>query len=340
MKLSKFELRRILLAAILVGLITFGLREIAPGPEAAPDFDGSERGSEVVIDIASGSSGSEIADQLFNLGVVASPLAFFRIAVADKRSSRIAPGEHRIERKISAKEALTQLLDPERIINLIRIRDGARKFEIEEALKDAGFSNSEIAVAFKQVKVKPPFQANRLEGLLYPAFYPIAKEDDATSIVQAMVNRFEASTREFIWSYKDFKPYELLTIASLVESEGVPEDFPKVAQVVYNRLKVGMPLQFDSTIHYIFNRRGDIQLSIKDTQKKSPYNTFLNRGLPPGPIGSPTLAALEATLKPEPGPWLYFVTVLPKQTRFTANYDEFLEFKAEYKKNFAAGKFE
>jgi UPF0755 protein len=103
---------------------------------------------------------------------------------------------------------------------------------------------------------------------------------------------------------------------------------------------MGMPLQFDSTIHYIFDRRGELPLSTKDTKKSSPYNTFMNRGLPPGPIGSPTIAAIEATLNPADGPWLYFVTVLPKQTKFTADYKEFLDFKAEYKRNFASGEFE
>jgi UPF0755 protein len=73
---------------------------------------------------------------------------------------------------------------------------------------------------------------------------------------------------------------------------------------------------------------------------KSPYNTFQNRGLPPTPIGSPTEAAILATINPEPGPWLYFVTVMPKETKFTADYNEFLKFKAQYKKNFANGEFE
>ena len=73
---------------------------------------------------------------------------------------------------------------------------------------------------------------------------------------------------------------------------------------------------------------------------KSRYNTFLYRGLPPGPIGSPTRAAIEVTLAPETGDWLYFVTVKPKETRFTSSYDEFLSWKAEYKRNFKAGLFE
>lgn len=338
--LSKFEIRRLTLGAIFVVLFTLSLREIAPSPKVAADFSGSERGPEIILEIPAGATGSEVAWMLYEKGVVASSLAFFRVAVSDERSARIAPGEHRVETKISAREALEQLLEPDRILNLIRIRDGSRLTEVVSALKDVGFTNKEIQSALTEIRIQAPFNEKKLEGLLYPAFYPKSKTDTAKSLLQSMVNRFEASTQDLVWEYRDFKPYELLTIASLVESEGIPIDFPKVAQVIYNRLRLGMPLQFDSTVHYIFDRRGEIQLSLKDTQVKNPYNTFQNRGLPPGPIGSPTRAAIEATLNPASGPWLYFVTVLPKQTKFTEDYEEFLRFKAEYKRNFAAGKFE
>jgi len=132
----------------------------------------------------------------------------------------------------------------------------------------------------------------------------------------------------------------LLTIASLVQTEGRPDDFGNVARVIYNRIEKGMPLQFDSTVHYALNRRGEIRVSIADTKINHPYNTFIYRGLPPGPIGSPTRAAIEATLNPPVGDWLYFVTVTPKETRFTSSYEEFLTWKAEYKRNFKAGLFE
>ena len=101
-----------------------------------------------------------------------------------------------------------------------------------------------------------------------------------------------------------------------------------------------MPLQLDSTVHYALNRRGEIRVSLEDIKVRSKYNTFVYPGLPPGPIGSPTAAAVSAALQPEAGDWLYFVTVKPKDTRFTSSYDQFLEWKAEYKKNFKLGLFE
>jgi UPF0755 protein len=93
-------------------------------------------------------------------------------------------------------------------------------------------------------------------------------------------------------------------------------------------------------VHYALNRRGEIRVSLADIKVKSKYNTFINPGLPPGPIGSPTRDAIDATLSPLEGDWLYFVTVKPGDTRFTSSYDRFLEWKAEYKKNFKQGLFE
>ena len=125
-----------------------------------------------------------------------------------------------------------------------------------------------------------------------------------------------------------------------MESEGTPDVFGNVARVIFNRLQIGMPLQFDSTVHYALDRRGEIRVSLKETKVASNYNTFLNRGLPPGPIGSPTRAAFDATLNPPQGDWLYFVTVKPGETRFTSSYETFLRWKAEYKANFRKGLFE
>lgn len=344
--LSSINLKRLSAVGIFILLVTFGLREIAPGPQIAPDFPMGQAGQEIVIEISTGATGSQIAELLYEKGVVKSSLAYFRAAVSTPESNRIAPGEHRIETRIPARLALQQLLDPDRIVNLIKVRDGARVQEIRDELTRFGYTNNQINDALGKLKLPREFseivgsRSSRAEGLLYPAFYSIQNGESAEELLQRMVDRFISATEGVSWNYGNFNNYELLTIASLVESEGIPEDFPKVAQVIYNRLKIGMPLQFDSTIHYIFQRRGDIRLSIADTKIKSPYNTFLNRGLPPSPIGSPTRAAILASLNPESGPWLYFVTVRPKETKFTSDYNEFLKFKAEYKKNFANGDFE
>ena len=340
--MSRFSpaLARLALAGLLIIGITLSLRALAPGPRTAPDFDGSTRGPEVTVTVSTGATGSQIARDLYEAGVVKSELAFFRVAVGDPRSASIAPGEHRIETQISAAEALRQLLDPERIENLVRVRDGARLLEVLEELQKAGFTRDEISSALASTRPPKIFKTKNLEGFLYPALYAPTREDTPATLLSKMIARFSSSTANIDWRSGDLKPLEILTIASLVEAEGTPDVFAQVARVIYNRLAKGMALQLDATVHYALGKRGEIALSIRDTKTESKYNTYRYRGLPPGPIGSPSSAAIIAALAPAPGDWLYYVTVAPRQTRFTASYDQFLEFKAEYKRNLKAGKFE
>ncbi|NEE28173.1 endolytic transglycosylase MltG, partial [Streptomyces sp. SID7982] len=109
---------------------------------------------------------------------------------------------------------------------------------------------------------------------------------------------------------------------SIVQAEAdTPADMGKVARVVYNRLLKDMPLQMDSTINYAL-KRSTLDTTTADTQLDSPYNSYRIKGLPPTPIGNPGEEALRAAVRPTPGPWLYFVTVGPGDTRFTDSYDE------------------
>ncbi len=131
----------------------------------------------------------------------------------------------------------------------------------------------------------------------------------------------------------------MLIIASLVQAEGNTEDFAKISQVIRNRLTKGMPLQFDSTVHYVKKTRGSIFLSTQSTLLNSPYNTYRKYGLPPGPINNPGSDAMRAAVNPTPGDWLYFITVAPFDTRYTSDISQFNDWKVEYKKNLRAGKF-
>jgi UPF0755 protein len=298
-------------------------------------------GQEVIVEILSGESGSEIGRKLESLSVVKSSAAFFRVAVADSRSQRIAPGEHRIETRIPAKVALEQLLDPSRIPNLIVVKDGQRLSEISESIINFGISKVELEKSIRNAFPPEMFSSKNIEGFLYPAQYSFNKSVDGDEILSAMLNRFVSATKDIDWSNeRDFTPFEIMVIASLVQTEGTPDVFGKVSRVIYNRLEKRMPLQFDSTVHYALERRGEIRVSLVDTKVKNRYNTFVYPGLPPGPIGSPTKPAIDAALNPEVGNWLYFVTVKPFDTRFTNSYDQFLEWKAEYKRNFKEGLFE
>ena len=335
-------MKRVLLAGIAIVLITFGLFVLRSHNTSSPDFPNvaSVQGlPEVTIDIPAGSTGSEIARILFEAKVVKSSTAFFRVAVGDSRSEKIAPGSHKVTMKISAAQALEQLLDPNRIPNLIRIYEGGWKSEVAQSLRDYGFTSQEIEQAFKAVRLPKGFSS--VEGLLFPAQYTFAKGATATEAVQAMIDRFtqESVSKLIMKGSKDFTPSQLLTIASIVQAEGDIKDYPQVARVILNRLKLGMPLQLDSTVHFIKKVRGQIFLSTQSTLINSPYNTYKRYGLPPGPIGSPGVDAMSAALKPASGDWLFFITVAPGDTRFTKSIDEFNSWKSLYEKNRKAGAF-
>ena len=337
----KFKL--LALALIVFLLLTATLHSINSRVTVAPDFptvSNVNKMEEIVIEIPVGATGSQVASLLFNSGIVKSSAAFFRVAVGDKKSERISPGAHRLTVGISAKQALEQLLDPTRIPNLLKIFEGAWKSEVIEMLRANGFSQTEIDGAFKDATLPKGFTS--AEGLLFPAQYSFARGTTALEAVQAMINRFtsEKSGQDLLVATSRYTPLELLTIASIVQAEGDTKDFANVARVVFNRLKIPMPLQMDSTVHYIKKVRGQIFLSTSSTLINSPYNTYKNIGLPPTPIGNPGADAMRAVLNPSVGDWLFFITVAPGDTRFTSSSSEFLSWKRLYEKNRKAGAFE
>lgn len=305
----------------------------------SPDFASGSPGTEVIVDIPGGATGSDIAKVLFEKGVVKSFGAFFGVAVGDSRSAKIAPGSHRLNQHIPAREALTQLLDSMRIANLIRIVEGAWTDEVIAQMVKAGFTKVDLLKAFNLLKRPEGISGN--EGILFPAQYSFGSGSSALSALQSMVDRFavEASASGLQAGIVGLFPMQLLTIASIVQAEGDSVDFTKISRVIRNRLKIGMPLQLDTTVHYITRTRGQVFLSTEATHTASAYNTYLHYGLPPGPIGNPGRAAMDAALHPSVGNWLFFITVKPGDTRFTDSNSQFLTWKSEYEKNLSSGAF-
>lgn len=326
--------------ALSLAIVTLGLREIANRPVTYSDFVAGESNGTTTIVIESGDTGEEIARELDEKGVIASWQVFFKLAIADARAQRIAPGTYEIDTRIPAEEALEQLLDLDRVQGLISLRDGVRVAEVVDLLESLGYR--EVKEALGDTERPKDFTRGELEGFLYPARYSFPPNTTSKDVLSAMVRRFEEAVAglDLAALEPDFSREEVITIASLVEAEGTPDVFRRVARVIFNRLEKGMPLQLDSTVHYIQGSRGRIALTLKETQERSPFNTYLFRGLPPSPIGSPTSSAIAATLDPEPGDWIYFITVAPKDTRFTSSYEEFLKWKSLYRSNLAKGLFD
>ncbi len=343
MKYFRLPVIRVGLALLLIAFLTLGihlLRSRIVSPLDYPTSTLTARAPTTSIEIFSGMSGSEIASELFAKGVVASTSAFFRLAVVDPRANRIAPGLHTLNLKISASQALEQLLDAKRIPNLVIVSEGAWKSEVIDSLLAFGFRKPEVSQALKKVELPKGFSG--AEGLLFPAQYSFVKGISAISALQSMIDRFmaEKSAADILKGDENFTALELLTIASMIQAEGDVGDFAKISQVIRNRLAIDMPLQLDATVQFVKKSRGNLFLSTASTLINSPYNTYRKYGLPPGPIGSPGSKAMEAALNPEQGNWIYFITVAPGDTRFTHSFDEFLPWKKLYIKNRKAGAFE
>jgi len=337
--LPKSPIFRVLAAFLVVLLFTGGLRELRSDTSTAPDFSCRESGSEVIVHIDAGSSGSAIGKVLLDAGVVKSSESYFRVAVGDPRSSQVAPGNHRLTLQNCAKQVLDELLDVRRLSGLINVQEGMWLTEILPQMYKSGFNASDVRSAL--VNLEKPAGFTSLEGLFFPAQYSFDKGTSALAALSSMVSRAESEMNAagFFKSGEKFTPQQLLTIASLIQAEGKLQDFTKISQVIRNRLVKGMPLQFDSTVHYVKKSRGNIFLSTQGTLINSPYNTYRKYGLPPGPINSPGRQAMNAALNPEPGNLLYFITVAPSDTRFTDNLEQFNIWKSEYKKNLSNGLF-
>jgi UPF0755 protein len=342
MKLLGNPLARVMAAFAFAGILTLSIHMVRSNVSVAPDYPiavVSQSSLKVIVEIPAGATGSQVGQLLFDKDITKSALAYFRAAVADPRSAQVAPGAHELNTQISARQALEQLLDPARIPNLIKIFEGGWKSEVVESMIRYGFTKSEIDTAFSKVVLPKGF--TNAEGLLFPAQYSFPAGTTALDAVQAMVDRFshEETGRQLLTATGKLTPAQLLTIASLVQAEGDTKDFDKISRVIRNRLDISMPLQLDSTVHYVKKVRGQIFLSTNSTLIESAYNTYRKYGLPPSPIGNPGALAIAAALKPADGDWLFFITVAPGDTRFTSSNDEFLIWKALYEKNRKAGAF-
>jgi UPF0755 protein len=179
------------------------------------------------------------------------------------------------------------------------------------------------------------------EGYLFPATYPLQEKTTPDQLLALMVDtandRFNGAPIAAGAQRNAMNVYQAVTIASIVQAEAATKaDMGKVARVIFNRLERGMPLQMDSTINYALNR-STLRTTEADTRIDSPYNSYQRMGLPPTPIDNPGEEAMRAAINPTPGDWLYFVTVRPGDTRFTADYREHQrnvsEFNAQRKKS-------
>ncbi|MGW6783247.1 endolytic transglycosylase MltG [Streptomyces sp. NPDC054987] len=225
---------------------------------------------------------------------------------------------------------------------LLVIPEGRRAAQVYSAVDRAlglapGSAKSAAATAGLAL---PPEAKGNPEGYLFPATYPVTSGTTAGALLAHMVRT--ANDKLATKAVADggrahgMTPYQTATMASIIQAEAETRaDMGKVARVVHNRLAKSMPLQMDSTVNYALNR-STVDTTLDDIRIDSPFNTYERQGLPPTPIDSPGLEAMAAAVAPTPGDWLYFVTVKPGDTRFSATYEEHRKHVAEFNRHRAA----
>ncbi|GAA1728829.1 endolytic transglycosylase MltG [Aeromicrobium alkaliterrae] len=326
-------LKLLLLLVVLAVLAFGGLQAYGWAQDrfgAAPDYTGEGSG-EVVVQVESGASWRSVSYDLEEQDVVKSAKAFYEEALDDPDQAVLQAGSYLMKEQMSA-EAAYRALTTEIVKADARIAvpEGARVDAIVASIAEKTEipqADLEAALADPAAIGLPAIAAGNPEGYLYPATYTVDPGETAVSLLSKMVAKgLEVATSLDIEGRAAALGYtteQVLTVASILEYEVSNDDFARGARVIYNRLDMGMPLQMDSTVHYVSGRSGDVFTTDEERAADSPYNTYKYPGLPPGPIGSPGEAAIEAALNPEAGDWVYFVADPDTgETTFATTYSE------------------
>ncbi|WP_405680254.1 endolytic transglycosylase MltG [Streptomyces sp. NBC_00868] len=341
-------------AVVIIGVVGgggyYGYTYLKARFGAAEDFAGEGVDEMVDVEIPKGAGLGQMGRILKDAGVVASAQAFVDAAGANPKGKAIQPGVYPMKKKMSGAAAVALMIDPSKL-NVITVTEGMRNARVYEAIdkklgKPEG-TTKDIAQREAKNLGLPAWAGNNpklidpLEGFLYPTRYDLSKDSTPESLLKQMVKNASDKYSEMGVEGKAKElglenPLQVVTVASLVNAEGKShDDFRKMSEVVYNRLKktndvTNQKLEFDSTYNYI-KGKSDINFSIKEARAlDNPYNTHFVKGLPPGPIGNPGADALSATLNPDHGGWMFFVSVDGDKTTFTQTYEEHLKLVDEF----------
>jgi UPF0755 protein len=304
-----------------------------------PDFSGAGTASTVVVQIHPGQSASAVGATLASKGVVASARAFSNAAKSSPQGNALEPGYYQVHLHMKASLALALLLKPSsRLQSRITIPEGFRVAQIIALLgrQTGNLKGYEQAVAHPADLGLPAFANGKPEGYLFPATYDVQPHSSPAAVLKGMVTQFKANAQSIGLQAHSAQaketPNAVIAVASLIEAEGKrPQDFPKIAEVIYNRLnaKPQIKLQLDTTVLYAMSLAHKSGFS---TNFPSPYNTYAHAGLPPGPIDNPGNMAIQAALHPAHGNFLFFLTINSKTgaTLFFSNSTAFNDAVAKY----------
>ncbi|SFH82603.1 UPF0755 protein [Selenomonas ruminantium] len=283
----------------------------------------------IYVSVKPGMGANEIGEKLVQHGVLSSKWPFWWKVKTSNAASSFKTGMYAMHPDMSAEEVLNKLVAGDTAVVKFTIPEGFGIKEIAKRLADEGLVDEQeflrkakTYAPYDYIERKPEIRY-ACEGFLFPDTYELHEEATPESIMKMMAEDFDTRMTSKLRARAeemDLTIFEVITLASLVEKEALyAEDRPIIAQVFFKRLKLGMPLQSDTTLQYLLDAPKE-DVTIKDTKIESPYNTYQHRGLPPGPIASPGMAAIKAVLYPADTDYLYFVADRKGHNHYSTNY--------------------
>jgi UPF0755 protein len=294
------------------------------------------KGHRYLVTIKPGMTTADIADLLHKKHLVKTPEAFRMEARLRGLAGKLEAGQYEIEGGMSNREIVDILSKGQTYVVKFTVPEGfsiaktAKKLEAEGLGSAAKFQEAaRNYTPYPYMETNNPDVVYKAEGFVFPSTYSLQPGMSEKDILAVMVRTFNEEMNKADVPEEVKKQHrnlrDVVTLASMVELEAVfPEEQPRIAQVFLSRLQVYMPIQSDTTIQYILGTQKQ-EVTIADTKIQNPYNTYLHDGLPPGPIGSPSLRAIQAVLHPENSDYLYFVAEKDGHHRFTKTYQEHLQ---------------
>lgn len=309
--------------ALLVGIVVYSMAQPVS----------SLPGNPVAVVVKPGMTTAEISGLLYQQGLIKNVTLFRAFVHSQGLQNSLQAGEYSLTTAMKIQTIIGMLARGDVAYQQVTIPEGLTIDEIGKLLEE---KNLVTAASFKNAAkdhlpydyIQPsPGVSYKAEGFLFPDTYQIPrgmKEDDLLRTMTSQFDRLFTQTMRDRAKELGLSVREMVILASLIEKEArYAEERPIIARVFMNRLKLDMPLQSCATIQYILGYPKP-ELTIKDTEIPSPYNTYQNMGLPPGPIANPGLASIKAALYPDETDFLYFVADKNGKHHFSKTYDEHL----------------
>ena len=288
-----------------------------------------------IVHVKVGMTTADIADMLHEKQLVKNPKAFKFEARFKGLANKLQAGMYKIEGGMSNGAIVNEFANGRiELIDFI-VPEGFNVVKTGRKLESLGLGSAEkfIELAknyapYDYMKTDNPHVIFKTEGFLYPATYKVPYGASEEEYLRILVRHFnEVMEKNGVLEAvkkRDLNMRDVVNMAAMVEMEAVyAEEQPRIAGVFLKRVEIGMPIQSDTTIQYILGAQKET-ITFKDTEIDNPYNTYQNYGLPPGPIGSPSLSAIQAVLEPEQTDYLYFVAQNDGHHRFSRTYAEHL----------------